>query len=237
MSSALIILSGATVWTQKDGSQRPTGFWAEELVDPHRTLAGAGVELTIATPGGRAAVVDQGSLRPEVNGENTDRVADLETYLEGLAPVLSSPVRLEDIDPTSFDAVLIPGGHAPMQDLAVDPDVGRTLAAALTGGKIVASICHGPASFLAAGDADGWLFTGRKLTAFTDVEEAQTGLAENAPWLLETRLRQAGADFEAGPAWGPHVVVDGNLITGQNPASAGPVAEVVLERLGVAASV
>jgi putative intracellular protease/amidase len=236
MSSALIVLSGATVWTQKDGTQRPTGFWAEELVEPHRTFSEAGVELTIATPGGRTAVADEGSLSPQVNGDDPERVAELRSYLDGLAPVLSSPQRLEDVDPADFDAVVIPGGHGPMQDLAVDPEVGRVLAAALPDpDKTVAAICHGPASFLAAGDADGWLFAGRKLTAFTDEEETQTGLAANAPWLLETRLRDAGADFIGGPAWGPHVIVDGNLITGQNPASAKPAAEAVLERLGVAA--
>lgn len=234
MSSALIVLSGATVWTQKDGTQRPTGFWAEELVEPHRALSEAGVELTVATPGGRTAVVDEGSLAPQVNGDDPARVAELRSYLDGLAPVLTSPKRLEDVDAAEFDAIVIPGGHGPMQDLAVDPDVGRILAAALPDTeKTVASICHGPAGFLAAGNADGWLFAGRKLTAFTDEEETQTGLAANAPWLLETRLRDAGADFVPGPAWGPNVVVDGNLITGQNPASAKPAAEAVLERLGV----
>jgi putative intracellular protease/amidase len=238
MPSVLIILTGADTWTQKDGRQRPTGFWAEELVEPYRTLADAGVDLTVATPAGRPAVVDKGSLRPEVNGNDPDRVADLQSYLDGLADVLSSPGRLDDVDPADFDAVLIPGGHGPMQDLAVDPEVARILAATLPDpSKVVASLCHGPASFLAAGDADGWLFAGRKLTAFTDEEETQTGLAANAPWLLETRLRESGAEFESGSAWGPYVVVDGNLITGQNPASAKPAAEAVLEKLGVGAGV
>src|ERR1700753_2698575 len=88
MSSALIVLSGATVWTQKDGTQRPTASGREELVEPHRALSDAGVELTIATPGGRTAVVDEGSLAPGVNGDDHERVAELRSYLDGLAPAL-----------------------------------------------------------------------------------------------------------------------------------------------------
>ena len=122
-----------------------------------------------------------------------------------------------------------------MQDLAVDPDFGRILAAMLPDeNKIVVGLCHGPAGFLAAGDANGWLFAGRRLTAFSNAEEKQGGLADRAPWLLETRLRAAGANFEAGEPWGSFVVTDGNLITGQNPASSEALADAVLQRLGVA---
>lgn len=130
---------------------------------------------------------------------------------------------------------MIPGGRGPMQDLAVNDDVARILAAMLPDqSKVVASLCHGPARFLAAGDADGnWLFRGRTLTSLTDEEERQSQLAENAPWLLETRLRAGGATFQSGPAWGPHVVVDGDLITGQNPASSAGAADAVLKQLAV----
>lgn len=118
-----------------------------------------------------------------------------------------------------FDAVFVPGGHGPMQDLAVNGTVGRILAEALANpAKVVAAVCHGAASFLSAGDEHAWAFKGRKLTAFTNVEETQVGLA--APWLLEDRLRAAGAAFECGASWAPNVVIDGNLVTGQNPASA-----------------
>jgi len=155
---------------------------------------------------------------------------------ESFTPVknlLESPARLEDVDPAGYDAVFIPGGHGPMQDLAVNPDVARILAVMLPDdSKVVASLCHGPAAFLAAGDAEGnWLFKGRKLTAFTDDEEKQAGLANNAPWLLEDRLRAAGAVFEPGPAWASHVVVDGNLITAQNPASAEAAGKAILAKL------
>jgi putative intracellular protease/amidase len=216
MSSVLVVLSGARVWTQTNGHQRPTGFWAEEFATPYRLLTEAGVDVTVATPGGRAPVADEISLTPEQGG---DRFRD---YLAGLGRVLTHPVRLEDADPAGYDAVLIPGGHGPMQDLAVNEDIARILTTMLPDqSKIVAALCHGLAAFLPAGDENGdWLFRGRRMVSFIDEEERQTGLAADAPWLIETRLRQAGAVFEHGAPWSSHVVVDGNLITGQNPASA-----------------
>lgn len=226
MSSVLVVLSGARVWSLKDGSQHPTGFWADEFVVPYRLLLEAGHDVTIATPGGRVPVADEASL-------GDDSGPEMRKYLESIKGLLESPTRLEDADPAAYDAVFIPGGHGPMQDLAVNPDIARILAAMLPdSGKVVASLCHGPAAFLAAGDAEGnWLFKGRKLTSFTDDEEKQAGLADNAPWLLEDRLRAGGATFESGPAWGSHVVVDGNLITAQNPASAEAAGKAILAAL------
>ncbi len=124
-----------------------------------------------------------------------------------------------------------------MQDLAVNPDIGPLLAGMLDDpAKVVASVCHGPASFLSAHRDDGtWLFTGRELTSFTNEEETQATFAGNAPWLLEDRLRLAGARFVAEPAWSTHVVVDDNLVTGQNQVSAEAAARAVMQRLEVAA--
>ncbi|MFD3484814.1 type 1 glutamine amidotransferase domain-containing protein [Streptomyces sp. NPDC058665] len=233
MSSVLMVLSAARKWTQKDGTQRPTGFWAEEFADPHRILSAAGVDITLATPGARVPVADEMSLSEQANGGDTAKVAELRAYLAGAAGFLESPVRLEDVSPGDYDAVVIPGGHGPMQDLAVNEDVARVLEALLPDPtKVVTAICHGQAALLPAGASDGsWLFAGRRLTSFTDEEERQVGLADNAPWLLETRLRGAGAVYESGPAWGPYIAVDGNLVTGQNPASAGPAAEALLKEL------
>ncbi|HEX3786579.1 MAG TPA: type 1 glutamine amidotransferase domain-containing protein [Pseudonocardiaceae bacterium] len=233
MSSILLVLTSARFWSQNDGTQRPTGFWAEEFVVPHRILADAGVDITIATPGGRTPVADRMSLALEANNGDAELVAGLRSYLDKTEELLAHPVRLEDVDPADYDGVLIPGGHGPMQDLAVNPDIARVLAALLPDqSKVVASLCHGPASFFSAGNPDGsWLFKGRKVTGFTDEEEQQVGLAANAPWLLEKRLRAGGAEFESGPAWGSYVVVDGNLITGQNPASGGAAAEAILKAL------
>lgn len=237
MSSVLIVLTSARFWSQNDGTQRPTGFWAEEFVAPHRTLVRAGVDITIATPGGRTPVPDQMSLSLAANGGNEAAVQEFRSYLAEHHALLAHPVRLEDVDPADYDGVLVPGGHGPMQDLAVNPDIARVLAAMLPDeSKVVASLCHGPASFFAAGNPDGsWLFRGRRLTAFSDEEERLVGLAENSPWLLEQRLRTAGAEYSSGPAWSPYVVVDGNLVTGQNPASGQGAADALLKELSARA--
>jgi putative intracellular protease/amidase/ketosteroid isomerase-like protein len=235
MSKVLIMLTGARVWSQNDGTQRPTGVWGEEFAVPHQLLTEAGVELTLATPGGAVPVVDELSLSVQSNNGDANAAARFRSYLEQVREFLENPLRLEDIDPAVYDAVLIPGGHGPMQDLAVNAESGRILAAMLPdGSKTVAALCHGQAAFLSAGDAEGkWLFTGRKMTSFTDEEEHITGLDANAPWLLESRLRAGGAEVTGGPAWQSHVVVDGNLITGQNPASGAAVAKKLLAALGV----
>ena len=120
-----------------------------------------------------------------------------------------------------------------MQDLAVHPTVGDLFRDVLDNqDKILAAVCHGPAAFLSAHRPDGtWLFKGRRLTAFSNAEETAATFAGNAPWLLEDRLRLAGALYEAEPPWTPHVVADGNLITGQQQVSAENAAQAVLERL------
>jgi putative intracellular protease/amidase len=133
-----------------------------------------------------------------------------------------------------YDAVYIPGGHAPMEDLPDCAPLGQIITGLYDSSRVVAAVCHGPAGLLSANREDGsWLFAGRRLTAFTNEEERQVGLADRAPWLLESRLRERGARFEAGPAWAPHVVVDGNLVTGQNPASSQPTTDRTLDELHV----
>ncbi|MGW4891975.1 type 1 glutamine amidotransferase domain-containing protein [Kitasatospora sp. NPDC004240] len=230
MSKILFVLTGATHWTLADGTEHPTGFWAEEAVTPYEALTAAGHRITVATPGGVVPTADRGSLTPEANGgeEGARRVAE---GLDAMAE-LKSPVRLEDVDPDDYDAVLYPGGHGPMEDLAVDADSGRLLIRVLRSGKPLGVVCHGPAALLAAVDEDGAnAFAGYRVTAFTDTEETLAGLADRAKWLLETRLREAGLDVRAGEPWAPHVVTDRNLITGQNPASSAPLAAELLAAL------
>jgi putative intracellular protease/amidase len=113
-----------------------------------------------------------------------------------------------------------------MEDLPDCRPLGQILTDLYNAGRVVAAVCHGPAGLLSARREDGnWLFAGRRLTSFTNEEERQAGLADRAPWLLETRLREEGADFDEGPPWAPHVVVDGHLVTGQNPSSSRAAAE------------
>ena len=134
---------------------------------------------------------------------------------------------LEQQSARDYNFVFVPGGHGPMEDLASSPAFGALVREFVAAGKPVAAVCHGPASLLPAADDSGkWLFDGYQLTAFTNVEEGQVGYAGRAAWLLEDRLKEYGATFSnAEQPWGPHVVVDRGLYTGQNPASAEPLAD------------
>lgn len=230
MKKVLMVLTGATFWEFKDGTKHPTGFWAEEFVVPDRMFREAGLEVTIATPGAVTPVADEFSLVPETNNNDNAKVEEFRAYLAGSKENLAAAVALEEVDPSEYDIVFVPGGHGPMQDLATNTDIKRIFEATLDDPtKVVASLCHGPASFSTATRDGQWLFKGRRLTAFLDEEETQVGFADKAPWLLESRLREYGAIFESGPAWGSYVVVDGNLVTGQNPASAEEAAKAVLD--------
>ncbi|MFF2624701.1 type 1 glutamine amidotransferase domain-containing protein [Kitasatospora griseola] len=230
MSKILFVVTGADHWTLADGTKHPTGFWAEEAVAPYQAFKAAGHEIVVATPGGVVPTVDKGSLAPEANGgqENADRIADA---LAGFSE-LQSPIKVEDVDLDDYAAVFYPGGHGPMEDLAVNADSGRLLALALESGKPLGVVCHAPAALLAAVKADGTnAFTGYDVAAFTNAEETQAGFADKAKWLLQDRLTEAGVNVRVGEPWVPNVVVDRNLVTGQNPASSAPLAVELLTKL------
>ncbi|MFH8576644.1 type 1 glutamine amidotransferase domain-containing protein [Streptomyces zaomyceticus] len=231
MPKILFVMTGADHWTLADGTKHPTGFWAEEAAAPYEAFTAAGYEVVVATPGGVVPTVDRSSLAPEFNGgqEGADKV---EATLASIA-ALRHPLALDDVDLAEYAAVFYPGGHGPMEDLAVDATSGKLLIDALRSGRPLAVVCHGPAALLAATDSDGTnAFAGYEVAAFTNDEETQSGFADKAKWLLENRLVEAGVDVRAGEPWVPNVVVDRNLITGQNPASSAPLAAEVLKKLG-----
>ncbi len=231
MSSILFVVTGADHWTLKDGTEHPTGFWAEELVAPYGVFTGAGHEVTFVTPGGVVPTVDQGSLAADANGgqENADRIKAELDAITGL----QQPGRLEDVRLDDYAAVFYPGGHGPMEDLSVSSESAELLVATLASGKPLGIVCHAPAALLAtAADGGDSPFAGYRATGFTNAEEAQAGLAENAPWLLQDRLVELGIDFDEADPWSENVVVDRNLYTGQNPASSGPLAETLVKALG-----
>ncbi|WP_203135953.1 type 1 glutamine amidotransferase domain-containing protein [Microbacterium sp. JZ31] len=222
MSNVLFVVTGARSWTLSDGSTHPTGYWAEELLTPYRLLTEAGHDVVFASPDGVPPVADEGSLTGD------DKARDAIAAI----PDLQSPRRLDEVDLAEIDAVFYPGGHGPMEDLAVDATSGALLADALEADKPVALVCHGLAALLAARRTDGTLVAaGRTVTAFTDEEERQGGLAEKAPWLLETTLREQGVTVDTAEPWADHLVEDGNLVSGQNPQSSASVARALLRRL------
>jgi len=220
MSTILFVVTGARTWTLTDGTEHPTGYWAEELLTPYRLLTEAGHHVAFATPDGVAPAVDAGSLQ---DGDSGAIAA-----LTGL----DTPLVLADVDAEQYDAVYYPGGHGPMQDLATDAASGALIAATVDAGRPLAAVCHGLAALLPARTADGTpLVAGRSITAFTDEEERLGGLADRAPFLLESALRAQGADVSAAEPWSDHVVVDGGLITGQNPQSSASAARALLDAL------
>jgi putative intracellular protease/amidase len=231
MAKILFVMTGAGHWTLADGTEHPTGYWAEEFVAPHQAFTGAGHEVVVATPGGVVPTVDQASLTAEVVGGQD--VADAMTAALSAAAELKSPITLEGADLAEYAAVFYTGGHGPMEDLAVDTDSARVLTGVMDAGKPVGVICHGLAALLATERPDNTSpFTGYRVTGFTKAEETQTGLADRAEWILEDRLVALGVRFSAGEPWAPHVVVDRNVHTGQNPASSAPLAAELLKALG-----
>lgn len=226
----LIVLSAATEWTRKDGSKYESGVWTEEFVVMDEKLVKTGFQVDIATPGGIEPTMDPRNLDPKLVGQ--EHVDHFRRYLRGISARVSKPLVLAEVDSSRYEAILIPGGHGPVEDLYKDPDMGRLLVAADRASKIIAPVCHGQAALLAATNEQGeWQFAGRRMTSFSDEEEIEFGTAANAPWLLAATLRQKGARYEKGPNWGAFVVKDGNLISGQNPASTAPMTDAVIEAL------
>lgn len=226
----LIVLSAAKEWTRKDGSKYESGVWTEEFVVMDEKLVKAGFQVDIATPGGTEPTMDPRSLDPKLVGQ--EHVDHFRSYLRGISARVSKPLVLAKVDVSRYEAILIPGGHGPVEDLYKDADMGRILVAADRASKIIAPVCHGQAALLAATNKNGeWQFAGRRMTSFSDEEEIEFGTAANAPWLLAATLRQKGARYEKGPNWSAFVVKDGNLISGQNPASTAPMTDAVIEAL------
>ncbi len=209
---------------------RATGIWAEELATPYRRFRAAGHQVEIASPRGGAIPFDPASL--PAAGDQPPDVAWMLADDVAKAQIMDS-LRVAQVDAQAYDALFFPGGHGAMWDLADDPAVRAGVEAAYGAGKVVAAVCHGPAALVSAQDAAGRsILAGRRVSGFTDEEEAAVGLTRVVPFALESRMRALGGAFEKGANWQPHAVRDGRLITGQNPASSAPVADLVLAALG-----
>ncbi len=201
---------------------KPTGLWLEEFAVPYLLFKEAGFEVTVASPKGGKAPVDERSLK---EGGQVFEWANAIVALD-------ATVRLDQVQAQGFDAIFLPGGHGTMFDFPDDPDLKRLLHRFAAEDKVIAAVCHGPAGLVGAKKADGTpLVAGKTITAFTDAEEIAVELDKAMPFMLETRLRKEGATFVVGEKWAAHTQVDGKLVTGQNPASSKGAAEAVIQLL------
>ncbi|UYC13053.1 type 1 glutamine amidotransferase domain-containing protein [Xanthomonas sp. CFBP 8445] len=202
-----------------------TGFWLEEFAAPYYTFKDAGAELTLASPKGGQPPLDPKSDAPDAQTEATRRFKDDPAAQQQLASTQTlASVRMDD-----YDALFYPGGHGPLWDLAEDRDSIALIEAFARAGKPIGFVCHAPGVLRRVAAADGApLVKGRRVTGFTNGEEAAVGLTEVVPFLVEDELRRLGGDYSKGADWGVHVVEDGRLVTGQNPASSEAAAEALL---------
>ena len=203
-----------------------TGFWLEEFAAPYYVFKDANADITIASPKGGQPPLDPKSDEPDFQTAATKRFKD---DAEAQA-ALSNSLKLSEISADDFDAVFYPGGHGPLWDLAEDRTSISLIEVMHAAGKTVAAVCHAPAVFRHAEAADGSpLVEGKSVTGFSNSEEAAVELTDIVPFLLEDELQLIGANYSKSSDWHPYVVTDGNLITGQNPASSEAVAQALLE--------
>jgi putative intracellular protease/amidase len=221
----VITTSHATLGT----TGKPTGLWLEELAVPYWAFRDAGYEVDIVSMAGGKVPLDPRSV-----DEGSGRSGAVQRFLNDahLIEHMNAAPALASVAPEDYDAIFLPGGHGTMWDLPADENLARAIAKAYDEGRIVSAVCHGPAGLVGALRADGKALVGaRRVTAFTNAEEAAAGLTDTVPFLLESRLRELGAIFESAQPFKSFVVRDGNLITGQNPQSSQAVADAVLEAL------
>ena len=207
---------------------KKTGFWLEEFAAPYYAFLDAGAEITVVSPLGGQPPLDPKSDEPDAQTAATERFkVDVSAQA-----VLATTGRLDAVSAANFDAVFYPGGHGPLWDLAEDRASIALIEAMLAAGKPVAAVCHAPGVLRHAKSADGApLVQGKAVTGFADSEEQAAGLTGIVPFLVEKMLRENGGHYSKASDWQPHVVVDGLLITGQNPASSEPAAKALLDQL------
>ena len=207
---------------------RKTGFWLEELAAPYFVFKDAGATMTLASPAGGQPPLDPSSAKPDAQ---TDATRRFEADAEATA-ALADTRKLSEMKVADFDAVFYPGGHGPLWDLANDTASIALIEATIGAGKPVALVCHAPGVLRDVKAADGApLVKGKAVTGFTNCEEAAVGLSDIVPFLVEDMLSQQGGDYSKTADWGVHVVEDGLLITGQNPASSEKAAQTLLAKL------
>lgn len=226
--STVKVLMVLTSHDQLGDTGRKTGFWLEELAAPYYVFKDAGAEIVLASPKGGRPPLDPKSNEPAFQTEQTRR---FESDAQAMAQ-LAVTVPLDNVSQSDFDTVFYPGGHGPLWDIAENKHSIALIEAFLAAGKPVALVCHAPGALRHARASNGnALVEGKKVTGFTNSEEAAVELSDIVPFLVEDELKAKGGIFSRGGDWAPYVVSDGLLITGQNPASSAPAAERLLKKV------
>jgi len=225
--SVLILSTSREKLPVGNGDKKIGGLWLEELAAPYFILEEAGFDVTVASVKGGKIPVDPNSL---AEGFKT---SDCEKFLgsEKTKKLIEESIALQDVNKT-FDAVFLPGGHGACYDLNTDPIVIALLEKQWAAGGVIAAVCHGPAGLIKPQQHSGDpIVKGKKVTGFSNSEEAAVGLTDEVPFLLEDALKEQGGLYSSGPDWGSYAVADGNLITGQNPGSSAEVAKLIVKAL------
>ncbi|GLQ22717.1 dimethylallyltransferase [Algimonas ampicilliniresistens] len=229
MSSAKVAII-VTSHTQMGGPDTdPTGVWLEELTTPYYAMTDAGLDVTVFTIAGGEVPVDPRSI-----GGDDEPAASVKRYRDddAVQALFHNTPSVEAVDVAKYDVVFLPGGHGTMFDYPKSETLKKIVERTIATDKIMAAVCHGPAGLVTATDSNGQsLLKGRRVAGFTNSEEDGVGLSETVPFLLEDRLKALGANYVSGPDWAPFAVRDASLITGQNPASATAVTDLILEVL------
>jgi putative intracellular protease/amidase len=222
------VLMVLTSHDQLGNTGRKTGFWLEELAAPYYVFKDIGAQITLASPKGGRPPLDPKSNEPNFRTDLTSRFekdADANAQLD-------RTVRLDSVKQEDYDTVFYPGGHGPMWDLADDEKSVKLLESVVAAGKTFAVVCHSTGALRHVRTPDDKLFVeGRTVTGFTNGEEDEVQLTKVVPFLVEDEMMRLGAAFSKVKNWGVHTVVDGQLITGQNPASSGPAARLLIDAL------
>ncbi|MEB0140188.1 MULTISPECIES: type 1 glutamine amidotransferase domain-containing protein [unclassified Undibacterium] len=225
MKKVLMVL---TSHSELGNTGRKTGFWLEELAAPYYVFKDAGVEVVLASPLGGQPPLDPKSDEPDFQTEQTKRfTADSQANAQ-----LAATVRLDSLSQADFDAVFYPGGHGPLWDLVADQHSIALIESVIAANKPVALVCHAPGVLRDVKTAAGRpLVEGKKVTGFTNTEEAAVELTDIVPFLVEDMLKAKGGIYSQGPDWASYVLIDGLLITGQNPGSSAAAAALLLQQL------
>jgi putative intracellular protease/amidase len=216
------ILMVLTSHSKLGSTGKKTGFWLEEFTAPYYVFHDAGADITLASPKGGMPPLDPKSDEPDSQTASTERFKqDTEANR-----ALQSTIELSEVNAEDYDAVFYPGGHGPLWDLSEDKQSIALIETMIRAGKPVALVCHAPGVLRHVKDADGTpLVTERQVTGFSNSEEEAAQLTTVVPFLVEDELKRLGAIYSKGPDWESYVEVDGNLITGQNPASSAAAAQ------------